>query len=46
MTTFRSLQKARDFIRAQGGEVSPLAISEEELNPEAQDEFVMASIPS
>jgi hypothetical protein len=45
MTTFKSLQKARDFIRAQGGEVSPLAISEEELNPEAQDDLSWQAYP-
>lgn len=36
-----SLQKARDFIRAQGGEVTPLSISEEELNPEAQEDLTL-----
>jgi hypothetical protein len=36
-----ALKKARDFIRFQGGEVAPLAISEEELNPEAQDDLTL-----
>jgi len=36
-----SLQKARDFIRAQGGEITPLSISEEELNPETQEDLTL-----
>lgn len=30
------LQKAREFIVAQGGQIAPLSISEEELNPDIQ----------
>jgi hypothetical protein len=31
-----ALRKAKEFITAQGGEIAPLSISEEELNPDAQ----------
>ncbi len=40
-----SLQKARDFIRAQGGKVTPLSVTEEELNPEAQDDLSLQAYP-
>jgi len=38
MGTYNSLKQARNFIRSQGGRVAPLAITEEELNPESQDD--------
>ena len=45
MSHRNSLQKARDFIRAQGGQVTPLSITEEELNPEAQDDLSLQAYP-
>ncbi len=45
MAAHRSLRQARDFIRAQGGEISPLSISEEEINPEAQDDASWQAYP-
>jgi len=39
MGAYDALQKARDFIRAQKGKIAPLAVSEEELNPRAQDDL-------
>lgn len=39
MGTHETLKHARDFVRAQGGEIAPLSISEEELNPELQDDL-------
>ncbi len=40
-----ALRKAKDFIAAQGGEVAPLSISEEELNPDAQDDLTLQAEP-
>jgi len=40
-----ALRKARDFIAAQGGEVAPLSISEEELNPDTQDDLTLQAEP-
>ncbi len=40
-----ALRKAKDFIAAQGGEVAPLSISEEELNPDAQDDLTLQAAP-
>jgi hypothetical protein len=40
-----ALRKAKDFIAAQGGEVAPLSISEEELNPDAQDDLTLQASP-
>lgn len=40
-----ALQKAKDFIAAQGGEVAPLSVSEEELNPSAQDDLTLHAEP-
>jgi len=40
-----ALRKAKDFIAAQGGQVAPLSISEEELNPEAQDDLALQAAP-
>lgn len=45
MSAKDSLQKARDFIRAQGGKVAPLSVTEEELNPEAQDDLSLQAYP-
>ena len=39
MGTHDTLKQARDFIRAQGGKVAPLLVSEEEINPETQDDL-------
>lgn len=39
MGTHDTLKRARDFIRAQGGKVAPLAVSEEEINPATQDDL-------
>jgi hypothetical protein len=39
MRTHDTLKQARNFIRAQGGEIAPLTISEEEVNPETQDDL-------
>jgi hypothetical protein len=36
-----ALRIAKDFIAAQGGRVAPLPISEEELNPGAQDDLAL-----
>lgn len=40
-----ALRKAKEFITAQGGEVAPLSISEEELNPDAQDDLTLHAQP-
>lgn len=40
-----ALRKAREFIAAQGGQVAPLPISEEELNPDAQDDLALHAAP-
>ena len=40
-----ALRKAREFITAQGGEVAPLSVSEEELNPDAQDDLTLHAEP-
>jgi hypothetical protein len=40
-----ALRKARDFIAAQGGKVAPLSVSEEELNPDAQDDLTLRAEP-
>jgi len=40
-----ALRKAKEFITAQGGEVAPLSISEEELNPDVQDDMTMHVAP-
>lgn len=41
MDVRNALQRAREFISAQGGEVAPLSLSEEELNPELQDDLTL-----
>jgi len=38
MNTRDTLKNAREFIRKQGGEIAPLPITEEELDPSAQDD--------
>ena len=38
MNTKDTLKKAREFIREQGGEVATLPLTEEELDPSAQDD--------
>jgi len=40
-----TLKKAKLFIAAQGGQVAPLSISEEELNPDAQDDLTLRAEP-
>lgn len=45
MSYHDALRKARDFVSAQGGEIAPLPISEEELNPEAQDDLSVHAYP-
>jgi hypothetical protein len=40
-----ALRKAREFITAQGGEVAPLSVTEEELNPDAQDDLSLHAEP-
>ena len=40
-----ALRKAREFITAQGGEVAPLSVSEEELNPDVQDDLTLHAQP-
>jgi hypothetical protein len=39
------LRKASEFITAQCGEVAPLSVSEEELNPDAQDDLTLHAEP-
>lgn len=39
MSFHDALRKAKEFITAQGGELAPLMITEEELNPHAQDDL-------
>lgn len=36
-----SLRKAKEFITAEGGEVAPLSVTEEELNPDVQDDMTL-----
>lgn len=36
-----ALRRAKDFITAEGGEVAPLSVSEEELNPDIQDDMTL-----
>jgi hypothetical protein len=40
-----ALRKAKEFVTAQGGEIAPLSISEEELNPEMQDDLSVQAYP-
>lgn len=40
-----ALRKAKEFISAQKGEIAPLPISEEELNPEVQDDLSFQALP-
>jgi hypothetical protein len=39
MSSYSVLRKAKEFISAQGGEIAPLPISEEELNPSIQEDL-------
>ncbi len=39
MGPYETLKQARQFIIEQGGKISPLSISEEEINPESQDDL-------
>ena len=40
-----TLRQAKEFITAQGGQVAPLAVSEEELNPGTQDDLSLRAEP-
>jgi hypothetical protein len=40
-----ALRKAKEFISAQGGQIAPLSISEEELNPDTQDDLALHAAP-
>jgi len=40
-----ALRKAKQFITAQGGEIAPLSISEEELNPDSQHDQSLSVDP-
>ena len=41
MNQTATLQRAKDFITAQGGQIAPLSVSEEELNPDTQDDLTL-----
>ena len=45
MTRNITLQKAKEFITAQGGQLAPLSVSEEELNPDTQDDLTLHAEP-
>jgi hypothetical protein len=45
MNAHDTLRKARKFITAQGGQLAPLSISEEELSPDAQDDATHHVVP-
>lgn len=40
-----ALRKAKEFITAQGGEVAPLSVTEEEQNPDIQDDLTFHAAP-
>lgn len=40
-----SLWRAKQFISSQGGQIAPMAISEEELNPDEQDDLSYQAYP-
>jgi hypothetical protein len=40
-----ALRKAKEFIAAEGGEVAPLSVTEEELNPDIQDDLTLHATP-
>lgn len=40
-----ALRKAKEFVTAQGGEIAPSSISEEEMNPEVQDDMTLHVTP-
>lgn len=40
-----ALRNAKDFITAQGGQIAPLSISEEELNPDVPDDLSLHAEP-
>lgn len=39
MKTQEALRQAKEFVTAQGGQVAPLGVTEEEINPESQDDL-------
>lgn len=41
MNRTAALQRAKEFITAQGGQLAPLSVSEEELNPDTQDDLTL-----
>lgn len=45
MNSNESLWKAKQFISFQGGQIAPMAISEEELNPDEQDDLSYQAYP-
>ena len=45
MTRNVTLRKAKEFITAQGGQIAPLSVSEEELNPDTQDDLTLQAEP-
>lgn len=45
MSFQEALRRAREFITAQGGELAPQMISEEELNPHATDDLTHRAYP-
>jgi len=45
MRRSKSLSKAKQFITSQGGQIAPLGISEEELNPDEQDDLSYQAYP-
>lgn len=45
MNAHAMLRKAKEFIAAEGGEVAPLSIPEEDLNPDQQDDMSLSAEP-
>lgn len=45
MPYVHTLQAAREFVRAQDGQIAPLSVSEEELNPDVQDDLSLHAYP-
>lgn len=43
--SYDSLRKARNLIKKAGGEIAPLLVSEEELNPEIQEDLSYQAFP-
>lgn len=45
MSPNESLWRAKQFISSQGGQIAPMALSEEELNPDEQDDLSYQAYP-